>query len=64
MRVGEGREALKRIAKIRQEASNNLNEVDALWKLVSSVAAENELLTVNQLHVEEEISELRSIVHG
>ena len=64
MRVGEGREALKRIAKIRQEASNNLNEVDALWKLVSSVAAENELLTVNQLHVEEEISELRSIVHA
>jgi hypothetical protein len=64
MRAGEGSEALKRIAKIRQEASYNLNEVDALWKLVSSVAAENELLTVNQLYAEEEISELRSIVHG
>jgi hypothetical protein len=64
MRAGEGKEALKRIAMIREEASNSLNEVDALWKLVSSVAAENELLTVDQLQTGEEIREPRSVVHG
>jgi hypothetical protein len=64
MRAGAGREALKRVAKIRQEASNSLNEVEALWKLVSSVAAENELLAADRLHSQEEIREIRSVVHG
>ena len=44
MREGRGDEALKRIAEIRSKANNNLNEVDALWKLVSGIAARNELL--------------------
>ncbi len=44
MRVGRGSDALHRIASLRDEASNRLNEVEALWKLVASVAAENELL--------------------
>jgi len=44
MRTGMGEEALQRIAEIRNQASNNLNEVDALWKLVSGIAARNELL--------------------
>ena len=45
MRAGQGSEALERIAKLRQEATNSLNEVEALWKLVASVAAENEILS-------------------
>ncbi|TET99354.1 MAG: hypothetical protein E3J30_04715 [Anaerolineales bacterium] len=45
MRAGQGGEALERIAKLRQEATNSLNEVEALWKLVASVAAENEILS-------------------
>lgn len=44
MRVGRGDEALQRIAEIRSKVSNNLSEVDALWTLVSGVAARNELL--------------------
>jgi hypothetical protein len=44
MRAGRGDEALQRIAEIRSKANNNLSEVDALWKLVSGVAARNELL--------------------
>jgi len=44
MRAGRGDEALQRIAEVRNKASNNLSEVDALWKLVSGVAARNELL--------------------
>jgi hypothetical protein len=44
MRAGRGDEALRRIAEIRSKANNNLSEVDALWKLVSGVAARNELL--------------------
>lgn len=44
MRAGRGDEALQRIAEVRSKASNNLSEVDALWKLVSGVAARNELL--------------------
>lgn len=64
IRAGEGSEALKRIARIRQEVSNNLNEVDALWKLVSSVAADNELLRVDQLQSAEDMRELRSVFHG
>jgi hypothetical protein len=44
MRAGRGDEALQRIAEIRSKANNNLTEVDALWKLVSGVAARNELL--------------------
>jgi len=44
MRGGRGEEALQRIAEIRARASNNLGEVDALWKLVSGIAARNEML--------------------
>jgi hypothetical protein len=44
MRAGRGEQALQRIAEIRSQANNNLSEVDALWKLVSGVAARNELL--------------------
>ena len=44
MRAGRGDKALQRIAEIRNKANNNLSEVDALWKLVSGVAAQNELL--------------------
>jgi hypothetical protein len=44
MRAGRGDVALQRIAEIRSKANNNLSEVDALWKLVSGVAARNELL--------------------
>ena len=44
MRAGQGDEALQRIAEIRSKANNNLSEVDALWKLVSGIAARNELL--------------------
>jgi hypothetical protein len=48
MRGGRGDEALQRIAEIRSTASNNLSEVDALWKLVSGIAARNELLDEEQ----------------
>lgn len=44
MRGGRGDDALQRIAEIRNRASNNLSEVDALWKLVSGIAAQNEML--------------------
>jgi hypothetical protein len=44
MRAGRGDEALQRLAEIRGKASNSLSEVDALWKLVSGVAARNEIL--------------------
>lgn len=44
MRAGQGDEALQRIAELRSQANNSLSEVDALWKLVSGIAARNELL--------------------
>ena len=56
MRAGRGDEALKRIAEIRSKANNNLNEVDALWKLVSGIAARNELLVEESeglMHIED-----------
>ena len=43
LRSGKGSDALHRIASLRDEISNNLNEVEALWNLVANVSAENEL---------------------
>jgi hypothetical protein len=44
MRAGRGDDALQQVARIRNQASNNLSEVDALWQLLSGIAAQNELL--------------------
>jgi len=43
LRSGKGSDALRNIATLRDEISNNLNEVEALWNLVANVSAENEL---------------------
>ncbi|MEA1979088.1 MAG: hypothetical protein U9N80_14450, partial [Chloroflexota bacterium] len=59
-------EALERIAEIRSKANNNLNEVDALWKLVSGIAARNELL-VEESEAMAQIGELlmpEEVMHG
>jgi hypothetical protein len=66
MREGRGDEALKRIAEIRSKANNNLNEVDALWKLVSGIAARNELLveeSEEMAHIEELVMS-EEVMHG
>ena len=66
MREGRGDEALKRIAEIRSKANNNLNEVDALWKLVSGIAARNELMVEESedvAHIEELIMPVE-VIHG
>lgn len=66
MRAGRGEEALERIAEIRSKANNNLNEVDALWKLVSGIAARNELL-VEESEAMAQIDELitiEEVCHG
>jgi len=69
MRAGRGDEALQRIAEIRSKASNNLSEVDALWKLISGVAARNELLEEGpgDLDDEEEVAQTLQpieVLHG
>ncbi|TFH32236.1 MAG: hypothetical protein E4G99_12990 [Anaerolineales bacterium] len=67
MRAGRGEQALKRIAEIRSQANNNLNEVDALWKLVSEVAARNELLDEEgskESEVLEETFHLEEAIHA
>ena len=67
MRAGQGEQALKRIAEIRSQANNNLNEVDALWKLVSEVAARNELLDEEgseESEVLEETLHLEEAIHA
>jgi len=66
MRAGRGEEALERIAEIRSMANNNLNEVDALWKLVSGIAARNELLVEESediAHIEE-LMMPEEVLHG
>ena len=66
MRAGRGEEALKRIAEIRSMANNNLNEVDALWKLVSGIAARNELLVEEYEEIAhiEELMMPEEVLHG
>jgi len=66
MRAGRGEEALERIAEIRGMANNNLNEVDALWKLVSGIAARNELLVEESEDIAyiEELMMPEEVFHG
>jgi hypothetical protein len=74
MRAGRGDEALQRLAEIRGRASNSLSEVDALWKLVSGVAARNEILEDERAEEQEpeaeEVSEIEEtfqtaeVLHG
>jgi len=52
LRSGQGSEALRRIASLRDEVSHNLNEVEALWNLVVNVTAENEIAST-ETHNEE-----------
>jgi len=66
MRGGRGEEALQRIAEIRARASNNLGEVDALWKLVSGIAARNEMLAEHSAQtVDAEKTQIpQEVLHG
>jgi len=64
MRGGQAKDALRRLAKIRVDVDNKLGEVDALFQLVSGVAANNELLEEEEIKKVqfESIEEMQEVV--